>query len=125
MRMAFQGALGSYSDLALRDGFPNEETLPILYFEKIDCVATPVFRAGNRNSTIFNALLGLVTNGINITKLESSMLDGKFTATQYLYKVESHLDLPGMVAALNDLWHHTKHVQILGVYPRDSYSSAL
>ncbi|MCU0887129.1 MAG: prephenate dehydratase, partial [Rubritepida sp.] len=55
-------------------------------------VTTFVFRVRNMPAALYKALGGFATNGVNMTKLESYMLDGAFTATQFLCDVDGHPD---------------------------------
>src|SRR6202040_2293788 len=45
-------------------------------------VTTFVFRVRNLPAALYKALGGFATNGVNMTKLESYMVDGEFSATQ-------------------------------------------
>ena len=49
-----------------------------------------MFRVRNIPAALYKALGGFATNGVNMTKLESYMLDGEFTATQFLADVDGH-----------------------------------
>lgn len=62
---------------------------------------------------------GFATNGINMTKLESYMVGGSFTATQFYADIEGHPDDPGVKLALEELDYFTSDVTLLGVYPAD------
>ena len=54
-----------------------------------------------------------------MTKLESYMVGGSFTATQFYADIEGHPDDPGVRRALEELDYFTNMVEILGVYPAD------
>jgi prephenate dehydratase len=82
-------------------------------------MTTFVFRVRNVPSALFKALGGFATNGVNMTKLESYMLDGQFTATQFLAEVEGHREDPSVRLALEELRFFSRDVKILGVYPAD------
>jgi prephenate dehydratase len=82
-------------------------------------MTTFVFRVRNVPSALFKALGGFATNGVNMTKLESYMLDGQFTATQFLAEVEGHPEAPSVRLALEELRFFSRDVKILGVYPAD------
>ena len=43
---------------------------------------------------------GFATNGVNMTKLESYMIEGHFTATQFYAEVDGHKDEPHVRRAL-------------------------
>ncbi|MBL4813100.1 MAG: prephenate dehydratase [Rhodobacteraceae bacterium] len=76
-----------------------------------------VFRVKNLPAALYKAMGGFATNGINITKLESYMVDGHFTATQFYAEIEGHPDDENVVRALEELDHFTDMIRILGVYP--------
>ncbi len=50
----------------------------------VPTVTTFIFRVRNVPAALYKALGGFATNGVNMTKLESYMVDGEFTATQFL-----------------------------------------
>ena len=80
-------------------------------------VTTFVFRVKNVPAALYKALGGFATNGINMTKLESYMIEGNFFATQFYADVEGHPDDRGLVFALEELSFFSKELKILGVYP--------
>ncbi|SDS76940.1 prephenate dehydratase [Nocardioides scoriae] len=85
-------------------------------------VTSFIFNVRNLPAALYKALGGFATNGVNMTKLESYMVDGQFTgATQFLAEVDGHpLDLP-LERALEELAFFTTDVKILGVYPADAF----
>jgi prephenate dehydratase len=78
-----------------------------------------VFRVRNIPAALYKAMGGFATNGVNMTKLESYMADGKFTATQFYADIEGHPDDKNVQRALDELNYFTDHLAILGVYPAD------
>jgi prephenate dehydratase len=54
-----------------------------------------------------------------MTKLESYMVGGTFTATEFYADVEGHPDDANVKLALEELRYFTTQVEILGVYPSD------
>jgi prephenate dehydratase len=80
-------------------------------------VTTFVFRVKNVPAALYKALGGFATNGINMTKLESYMIEGNFFATQFYADVEGHPDDRGLVFALEELSFFSRELKILGVYP--------
>ncbi len=84
-------------------------------------VTTFVFNVRNLPAALYKALGGFATNGVNMTKLESYMVGGEFTATQFLAEVDGHPDDPGLARALEELTFFTTEVRLLGVYPADAY----
>jgi prephenate dehydratase len=84
-------------------------------------VTSFVFNVRNLPAALYKALGGFATNGVNMTKLESYMVDGHFTATQFLAEVDGHPDDPGVHNALEELAFFTTEVKVLGVYPADAF----
>jgi prephenate dehydratase len=80
-------------------------------------VTTFVFRVRNVPAALYKALGGFATNGVNMTKLESYMVEGEFAATQFLADVDGHPDDPPLKRALEELEFFSREVRILGVYP--------
>jgi prephenate dehydratase len=80
-------------------------------------VTTFIFRVRNVPAALYKALGGFATNGVNMTKLESYMVEGEFSATQFLSDVDGHPDDPALRRALDELAFFSKEVRILGVYP--------
>ncbi len=82
-------------------------------------VTTFTFRVRNIPAALYKALGGFATNGINMTKLESYMVGGSFTATEFYADIEGHPDDPNVALALEELRYFTSESHILGVYPAD------
>lgn len=76
-----------------------------------------VFEVRNIPAALYKAMGGFATNGINMTKLESYMVGGSFTATQFYADIEGHPEEPGVKRALEELDYFTNTIEILGVYP--------
>ncbi|MDR3537587.1 MAG: prephenate dehydratase domain-containing protein, partial [Acetobacteraceae bacterium] len=82
-----------------------------------DLMTTFVFRVRNVPAALYKALGGFATNGVNMTKLESYMVGGEFTATQFLCDVDGHPEQPALRRALEELSFFSTEVRVLGVYP--------
>ncbi|WP_424931540.1 prephenate dehydratase [Amaricoccus macauensis] len=82
-----------------------------------DVLTTFVFRVRNIPAALYKAMGGFATNGVNMTKLESYMVNGHFTATQFYADIEGHPEDPPVQRALEELAFFTDHLQIIGVYP--------
>jgi len=80
-------------------------------------ITTFVFEVRNIPAALYKAMGGFATNGVNMTKLESYMVGGAFTATQFYADVEGHPDDPALARALDELKFFTNRLDILGVYP--------
>ena len=79
-------------------------------------ITTFVFRVRNVPAALYKALGGFATNGINMTKLESYMVEGSFFATQFYADVEGHPDDRSLALALEELAFFSKELTVLGVY---------
>jgi len=75
-----------------------------------------VFRVRNIPAALYKAMGGFATNGVNMVKLESYMVDGSFTATQFYADIIGHPDEPAVQRAMEELGYFTSHLEILGVY---------
>ena len=80
-------------------------------------VTSFVFRVRSVPAALYKAMGGFATNGVNITKLESYILDGKFTVAQFYADVEGHPHERPLRLALEELSFFSREVKILGVYP--------
>ena len=69
----------------------------------VECVTSFVFRVRNIPAALYKAMGGFATNGVNMTKLESYMMDGEFAATQFLCDVDGHPEQPAPRRALEEL----------------------
>jgi len=87
-------------------------------------VTTFVFRVRNVPAALYKALGGFATNGVNMTKLESYMVNGEFTATQFLADVDGHPEEPALARAFEELAFFCKEFKILGVYPSNPFRGA-
>jgi prephenate dehydratase len=82
-------------------------------------MTTFTFRVRNIPAALYKALGGFATNGVNMTKLESYMVGGSFTATEFYADIEGHPEDANVTLALEELRYFTSTVSILGVYPSD------
>jgi prephenate dehydratase len=90
-------------------------------------LTTFVFQVRNIPAALYKALGGFATNGVNMTKLESYMLEGTFSATQFYSDVEGHPDDRSLKLALEELvfFSQPDSVKILGVYPASPFRDTL
>jgi prephenate dehydratase len=84
-------------------------------------LTTFVFRVRNLPAALYKALGGFATNGVNMTKLESYMVEGNFFATQFYADVEGHPHHPSLALALEELAFFSTELQILGVYQAHAF----
>ncbi|MFY0617320.1 prephenate dehydratase [Shimia sp.] len=82
-------------------------------------ITTFVFEVRNIPAALYKAMGGFATNGINMTKLESYMVGGNFTATRFYADIEGHPEDRAVRLAMDELRYFTTHVSIIGVYPAE------
>ena len=82
-------------------------------------ITTFVFRVRSVPAALYKAMGGFATNGVNMVKLESYMVDGSFTATQFYADIEGHPDDESVARAFEELDYFTSYMKILGTYPAD------
>ncbi|WP_041545782.1 MULTISPECIES: prephenate dehydratase [Chelativorans] len=79
-------------------------------------VTTFIFRVRNVPAALYKALGGFATNGVNMTKLESYQLGGKFFSSLFYADVEGHPEDRSLALALEELRFFSHEVRVLGVY---------
>jgi prephenate dehydratase len=87
-------------------------------------VTSFLFRVRNVPAALYKALGGFATNGVNMTKLESYQIEGRFTATQFYADVEGHPEDPPLARALEELGFFAAQLRIVGTYPQHRYRRA-
>ena len=80
-------------------------------------VTTFVFTVRNVPGALYKAMGGFATNGVNMIKLESYMLEGTFLATQFYADIEGHPAQRPVQLAFEELEFFTSTMKVLGVYP--------
>jgi prephenate dehydratase len=112
----------------MEDAAHNTTRFVVMAKEPIDpdpakgpIITSFVFRVRSVPAALYKALGGFATNGINITKLESYMLDGHFSSTQFYADIDGHPDQRPVRLALEELSFFSREVRILGVYPASSF----
>jgi prephenate dehydratase len=85
------------------------------------CITAFVFRVKNIPAALYKALGGFATNGVNMTKLESYMENGAFTATVFYAEVDGRPEDRGLALAFEELGFFSERLEILGVFPADPF----
>jgi len=80
-------------------------------------VTSFVFRVRSVPAALFKALGGFATNSVNVTKLESYMIDGRFTVAEFWADIEGHPASRPVKLALEELRFFSTMLKLLGVYP--------
>jgi prephenate dehydratase len=84
-------------------------------------VTSFIFRVRNLPAALYKALGGFATNGVNMTKLESYMENGAFTATFFYAEVDGRPDDAPVARALEELRFFSERLEVLGVYAADPF----
>ena len=85
------------------------------------CVTSFVFRVRSVPAALYKALGGFATNKVNITKLESYIIDPYFTVAQFYVDADGHIDDEAMKFAFEELAFFTTDLKVLGVYPASPF----
>jgi prephenate dehydratase len=84
-------------------------------------ITTFIFRVRNVPAALYKALGGFATNGVNMTKLESYMIEGSFSATMFYADIEGHPDDRLVALALDECRFFSSEFRVLGVYPASPF----
>lgn len=84
-----------------------------------------LFRVRNVPAALYKALGGFATNGVNMVKLESYQLGGRFFATMFYADVEGHVDDPSVSLALEELRFFSAEFRLLGTYPAHPFRETI
>ena len=80
-----------------------------------------IFSVRNVPAALYKALGGFATNGVNMLKVESYMVDGSFTSTQFYAEIEGHPEQKNVQLAFDELGFISREVKVLGVYRADPF----
>ena len=112
----------------IEDESHNTTRFVVLSREPIDpgpdgglVITSFMFECRNVPAALYKCLGGFATNGVNMTKLESYMVGGTFSATVFFAEVEGHQSDASLRRALEELDYFSREVRIMGVYPADPY----
>ncbi len=112
----------------IEDAAHNTTRFVLLAREPIDpdpdsglILTTFVFKVRNIPAALYKAMGGFATNGVNMVKLESYMVGGSFTSTQFYADIEGHPSTPAVGLALQELGFFSREVRTLGVYPASPF----
>lgn len=84
-------------------------------------ITSIVFVTKHIPAALYKVLGGFATNGINICKLESYLLNGHFFSAQFYIEVEQHIESKALRYAMEELKFFSEEYQILGCYKANSY----
>lgn len=81
-----------------------------------DIMTSLVFHVRSVPAVLYKALGGFATNGLNLAKIESYMVNGEFDAATFYCEIEGHPETQPMKYALDELGFYAPSIEILGVY---------
>jgi prephenate dehydratase len=80
-----------------------------------------VFQVRSVPGALYKALGGFATNMVNITKLESYIIDSSFTVAQFYAEFDGHPSDVPVANALEELQFFCTTMKKLGTYPKNAY----
>lgn len=84
----------------------------------VSAMTSFTFLTRNVPASLYKALGGFATNGVNMTKLESYLRGGSFSAAEFYADIEGRPEEPAVRLAMEELAFHTEWVKLIGTYPR-------
>ena len=84
-------------------------------------ITSIVFITKHIPAALYKVLGGFATNGVNICKLESYLLNGHFFSAQFYIEVEQHVASKSLKYAMDELKFFSEEYKILGCYKAHSY----
>jgi prephenate dehydratase len=85
------------------------------------CITSFTFKVRNLPAALYKAMGGFATNGVNISKLESYMEGGAWSATFFYAEADGRPEDRGLARAFEELQFFSDKFEILGVYPADGF----
>lgn len=79
-------------------------------------ITSLVFKVKNIPAALYKTLGGFATNGVNITKLESYVVDGNFISAQFYIEIEAHPESTEFKLAYEELKFYSESIHFLGTY---------
>ena len=91
--------------------------------DSLDYLTSCIIETKSIPSALYKALGGFATNGVNMIKLESFIVESDFNKAQFYIEFEGHLGDPVVAGAVEEVQHYTNMLTILGEYPKHGYRS--
>lgn len=95
------------------------------YNEKESYITSLVFEVRDIPSSLYKALGGFATNGVNLIKLESYSVPGSMEASQFHIDIDGHISERKLQLALEELKFFAKDMKQLGIYKRNPYRDVM
>ena len=84
-------------------------------------ITSCIFKVKSTPASLYKALGGFATNGVNLCKLESFSVKNTFEQVNFYIDIEGHIEDKPLQKALEELGFHTQKLDILGVYEAHQY----
>lgn len=84
----------------------------------VPCKTSMLFQTRSIPAALYKALGGFATNGINLSKIESYLVGGRFNVVQFYIDADDHQNSPAMKHALEELKFFSNSIKLLGCYPQ-------
>jgi prephenate dehydratase len=98
----------------------NKHTVPI-FKEDEEYITSLVFQVRDIPASLYKALGGFATNGVNLIKLESYSLPGSLQASQFHIDIDAHMEEKKLKLAIEELNFFAKDIKFLGTYKKHDY----
>lgn len=95
-----------------RDPDPNSKT----------CMTAIMFKVRSVPASLYKALGGFATNGVNVVKLESYLTDG-FKVAEFYAEIEGHPAHRNVDLAMQELEYFSRSLKVLGVFTPHPFRS--
>lgn len=102
----------------------KESSIPDFEKEKT-YITSLLFTIKNIPASLYKALGGFATNGIDLIKLESYSDVGSLYSTQFHVDMYGHINEQRLILAIDELRYFSEDVKILGVYERNEHWNKL
>jgi prephenate dehydratase len=85
------------------------------------CMTSFIFQVRSVPGALYKGLGGFATNGINITKLESYIIDASFTVAQFYAEIEGHPADRSVSLCFEELQFFSTKLKVLGTFPQHPF----
>ncbi len=85
------------------------------------CMTAMIFQTRSVPASLYKAMGGFATNGVNITKLESYISGERFNVARFYAEIEGNPADPAVDRAIAELNYFSEEVKILGAFPAHEF----
>jgi prephenate dehydratase len=87
------------------------------------CMTSFIFQTRSVPASLYKALGGFATNGVNITKLESYISGERFNVARFYAEIEGHPADAAVARAMDELTYFSADLRVLGAFPAHPFRS--